>query len=56
MAAILRMTGALCIITGGILFLVRDQSPLSSPLLITGCVLVLVGRLVYRIQRARRSS
>jgi hypothetical protein len=48
------MTGALCIITGGILFLVQGNSSWLSPLIVIGCVLVLAGRLLHRMRRRHR--
>lgn len=54
MTSILRIVGALWLIAGAILYLVQPDSRFITPLVVAGCVLILVGRLMHRWQRRRR--
>lgn len=54
MASTLRIVGALWLIAGAILYLVQPDSRYITPLVVAGCVLILVGRLVHRWQRRQR--
>lgn len=56
MGAGLRIVGALCIFAALGVFLTQWQAKAFAPLLITGCVLILVGRFVSRRQGAGRNS
>jgi hypothetical protein len=56
MASTLRILGALWLISGAILYLVQPDSRYITPLVVAGCVLVLVGRLAHRWQRRRRPT
>lgn len=54
MASTLRIVGALWLVAGAILYLVQPDSRYITPLVVAGCVLVLVGRLVHRWQRRQQ--
>jgi hypothetical protein len=54
MASTLRILGALWLIAGAILYLVQPGSRYITPLVVAGCVLILVGRLMHRWQRRQR--